>query len=209
LWQLQLIIQYLNELTGGDLDGDQYSIIGEKSIFPREIVEPMNYNPAKKPAAKKGYNYCKDDRIRFFAHFIANDNLGKVANTWQAQCEIQEHCARSKIAVELARIHSTIVDFPKTGNGTYHGNKPLVPNIFLGIPATLPDRCKTSLYPDYMGKPNNKSFPATSFIGQSHRRLSTKYGNPFQNPKFELEVDGDLSSYPGTLQYRFSWYFVR
>jgi RNA-dependent RNA polymerase len=169
-----------NMISGGDLDGDQYSIIGEKSIFPREIVEPMNYNPAKKPAAKKGYNYCKDDRIRFFAHFIANDNLGMVANTWQAQCEIQEHCARSKIAVELARIHSTIVDFPKTG-----------------IPATLPDRCKTSLYPDYMGKPSNKSFPATSFIGQSHRRLSTKYGDPFQNPKFELEVDGDLSSYPG------------
>ncbi len=52
-----------------------------------------------------------------------------------------------------------------------------------------------------MGKSPKKSFKSKSFIGQSFRRLSAKYGDPFQVDDFALEVDEDLSSYPGTHQY--------
>lgn len=68
---------------------------------------------------------------------------------------------------------------------------------FLGISAALPDKCTTSRYPDYMEKSPKKSFPAPSFIGQSFRRLSAKYGDPFKVADFKLEVDEDLASYPG------------
>eukprot|EP00029_Vermamoeba_vermiformis_P013257 TRINITY_DN8173_c0_g1_i1.p1 TRINITY_DN8173_c0_g1~~TRINITY_DN8173_c0_g1_i1.p1 ORF type:complete len:944 (-),score=81.25 TRINITY_DN8173_c0_g1_i1:100-2931(-) len=166
-----------NMISGGDLDGDHYSIIAEKSIFPKRTVTPMDYTP--KATTTSGFSSWPEGHINFFVHYIANDNLGKIANQWLAQCELQERGALSSVAVTLAHKHAISVDFPKTG-----------------ISATIPEDCKTSVYPDYMGKSPSKSFKAKSFIGQSFRRVTAKYGDPFQVSDFELEVDDDLSSYP-------------
>lgn len=74
----------------------------------------MDYTASPKPVMK-GPKHWPDAFISFYAHYLAKDNLGKVANTWQAQCELQKKGALSPVAIQLAEIHSINVDFPKTG----------------------------------------------------------------------------------------------
>ncbi|BEJ13713.1 hypothetical protein CspHIS471_0308870 [Cutaneotrichosporon sp. HIS471] len=90
-----------DQLSGGDLDGDDYTLIWDKRLLPRMVVKSANYT------APKPFN--------FFLDYIKNDILGQVSNAHLAHADREPKGPSSLICLELARQASLAVDFAKTG----------------------------------------------------------------------------------------------
>ena len=56
-----------------------------------------------------------NDIIEFFVNFIEVDQLGRIANMHVALADSSEDGVRNPMCIELAKIFSLAVDFPKTG----------------------------------------------------------------------------------------------
>lgn len=97
------------------------------------------------------------DVVEVFANFMKSDQLGRIANAHLACAEQQllSGCTRHDTCARLVQLHSTAVDFAKTG-----------------VPVD-PDELNTLVcglrYPDYMGKPKGDSFASTSAVGSIWR----------------------------------------
>lgn len=75
----------------------------------------------------------------FFVDYIVNANLGMVANAHLAHADASPDGARDPRCLELARLHSLAVDYPKTG-----------------VPAVLGLELRPKSFPDFM---ENKTKP--------------------------------------------------
>lgn len=51
----------------------------------------------------------------FFIQFMENDQLGRIATLHQILADQMEHGTMDKGCIQLAEMHSTAVDFSKTG----------------------------------------------------------------------------------------------
>lgn len=68
----------VNMCSGGDLDGDDYFVIWDRELLPREWNHsPMDFTPAKK--IPLGRDITPDDLTSFFVTYMKNDNLSKIA----------------------------------------------------------------------------------------------------------------------------------
>ena len=56
-----------------------------------------------------------EEVANFFVDYIQNDNLGRIANAHLALSDFLPLGAKSTECIELANLHSTAVDFAKTG----------------------------------------------------------------------------------------------
>ncbi|KAI0243545.1 hypothetical protein L0F63_005218, partial [Massospora cicadina] len=76
-----------------------------------------NYRPMsfEKEGALPEKNITMEDVKNFFVDYITNDSLGKIANSHLAHADYSQEEALSTICLKLARLHSSAVDFPKTG----------------------------------------------------------------------------------------------
>ncbi|KIP06259.1 hypothetical protein PHLGIDRAFT_466539 [Phlebiopsis gigantea 11061_1 CR5-6] len=122
-----------NMLSGGDLDGDHYTLIWDERFRIRDecIHEPMDYtapSPVKSPVP-----VTLEQTKQHFINLIKNDLLGRVCNAHMALAD--QRSASDPICLELAGLASQAVDFPKTGVPVKQSQLPLI-----------------GKYPDYMGK---------------------------------------------------------
>lgn len=123
----------------------------------------------------------------YFTNYILNDSLGIISNAHTVFADKEPFKARSEACIELARLSSIAVDFPKTG-----------------IPAKIPHNLRVQQYPDFMEKPDRLTYESQSVIGKLYREVKkfergASTGTPHftkevaeQSYDSDLEVDGYL-----------------
>lgn len=159
------------EASGSDLDGDTYFVTWDKSLIPPiRNYEPLDYRaPAPRISAEP---VVVSDVTNFMVNFIKNDNLGLIAVSHKIHADLSEKGARSKTCVELAALHSTAVDFAKTG-----------------IPAEFdPQKFQVQAYPDFLCRSDRPSYQSKNALGRLFRDVQEKSFRP----SYEYQIDTKL-----------------
>ncbi|MCJ1469462.1 hypothetical protein MMC07_008095 [Pseudocyphellaria aurata] len=102
-----------SQLSGGDLDGDLYNIIYMDGLYPSKPHKPAEY-PIMKPI-DIGREVTRSDMTDFFIRFMENDQLGRIAVNHQILADQRDLGTFDPDCIFLAGLHSTAVDFSKTG----------------------------------------------------------------------------------------------
>jgi hypothetical protein len=102
-----------SQLSGGDLDGDLYNIIEHPGLRPKFIHEPADYPPVQ-PFEISG-TVQREHMTDFFIEFMENDQLGRIATLHQTLADQKPTGTRDPDCITLANMHSTAVDFSKSG----------------------------------------------------------------------------------------------
>ena len=146
------------ECSGGDLDGDHFSVIWDGNLVPAENFQSCHYSALNvEGIRKKEENLQSPTQIaKFLADFLTNDELGKIAQKHLAFCDIEPLGARSDLAIELAKCQAQAVDYPKTGI------KPKIPKEVIKI---VSERG----YPDFMQKRFEVCYDSEKTLGQLYR----------------------------------------
>lgn len=90
----------------------------------------------------------------YFVNYMVNDSLGIIANAHTAFADRQPSKAMSKPCIELAKLFSIAVDFPKTG-----------------VPAIIPQHLRVKEFPDFMEKPDKPTYQSCNVIGELFREV--------------------------------------
>lgn len=101
--------------------------------------------------------YCKSllqEVQEYFANYMVNDSLGIIANAHTAFADREPEKAMAKPCIELAKLFSIAVDFPKTG-----------------VPALIPADLRVKEYPDFMDKAEKVSYMSQNVLGKLFRML--------------------------------------
>ena len=128
-----------NELSGSDLDGDNYFIFYDSDLVPQRTVEPMNYNfdnIKKKTKDKITLKHV----IKYFAQYTNLNNLGIIGDAHLAQSDNDPNGADGRIPRQIAEKFSRAVDAPKTGDRV-----------------ELTEEEEPSKFPHFMEKKGNKN----------------------------------------------------
>ncbi|KAM0351505.1 hypothetical protein ACHAPU_002509 [Fusarium lateritium] len=100
-------------LSGGDLDGDLYNVIWDQEAMPKRHFSPADYpRVAPKPLNRP---VTSEDIADFFVDFMRTDILGMIATRHVVLADYYDDGTAHPDCVELAAMHSTAVDFSKTG----------------------------------------------------------------------------------------------
>lgn len=102
-----------SQLSGGDLDGDLYNVIYDPDLIPKAAFPPADYTRAS--SQDIGRPVTTDDMTDFFLDFMENDQLGRIATLHQILADQAPDGTKSSDCLGLAALHSTAVDFSKTG----------------------------------------------------------------------------------------------
>ncbi|KLJ12209.1 hypothetical protein EMPG_12727 [Blastomyces silverae] len=100
-------------LSGGDLDGDLYNVIFEDTLIPRIISAPAEYPRVKEKVLDRPV--VREDIIDFFVTFMQQDQLGRIATIHQTIADQKPLGTFDPQCLLLAELHSTAVDFSKSG----------------------------------------------------------------------------------------------
>ncbi|PHH70770.1 hypothetical protein CDD82_6927 [Ophiocordyceps australis] len=102
-----------SQLSGGDLDGDLYNIIWDVGARPKYCFLPADY-PLTSPRPLDR-DVTTDDIADFFINFMKTDILGIIASRHQVVADVELLGTRAEACIKLASLHSTAVDYSKTG----------------------------------------------------------------------------------------------
>ncbi|KAF9972082.1 hypothetical protein BGZ73_004836 [Actinomortierella ambigua] len=139
-----------NMCSGGDLDGDEFTIIWDPTIV--QCIQqdaPMDYKGQDTPV--KHDITIRDVQSFFVQHAVAN-NLGLIANAHLAFSDQLPKGPFDGKCLRLAQLHSDAVDFPKTGK-----------------PAEINEELRPKKYPDFMGKSKDRSYRSERILGILYR----------------------------------------
>lgn len=100
-------------LSGGDLDGDLYNIIYDDTLIPPTYHEPADYPRVAGKDLDRPVE--TEDIIDFFLTFMQQDQLGRIATAHQVLADQKPTGTFDSDCLRLAELHSTAVDFSKTG----------------------------------------------------------------------------------------------
>ncbi|TPX69282.1 hypothetical protein SpCBS45565_g02593 [Spizellomyces sp. 'palustris'] len=139
-------------LSGGDLDGDTFFVTWDARLIPKKADNPMEYAIGT-PAHPQGSHVAQIRR--HFINYLKHNNLGQIDNAWKAWADISESGARDPHALRLAELHSDAVDFAKKG-----------------IPAIMESALRPKKWPDFMEKPEIKSYRSEKAAGEIYRSVS-------------------------------------
>ncbi|KAL8887549.1 MAG: hypothetical protein Q9215_004891 [Flavoplaca cf. flavocitrina] len=102
-----------SQLSGGDLDGDIFQVIWDKTLIPTACERPSDYS---KPSLEElDRQVCRKDMSDHFVDFMKNDLLGRVSTLHMILADRYDQGTLHEDCKLLARLHSTAVDFSKTG----------------------------------------------------------------------------------------------
>ena len=155
--------------SGGDLDGDDYVVIWDRALLPREWNnDPMDYNVEKPP--KLGRPITTPDITSFFVTYMKNNSLPSIATAHLATADWEKEGAKSQKCLELATLHSKAVDYVKTGEA-----------------ATIPRQLRPQKWPHYMEKDHlraEKRYISRTVLGQLYDQVERvdfvpEYDAPF------------------------------
>ncbi|CAI2178873.1 1603_t:CDS:2 [Funneliformis geosporum] len=162
-----------SECSGGDLDGDDFTIIYDERLMPKiRNHEPMNYEAPKPDLVDKvTMTHIK----QFFVNYILSDQLGMIANAHLAKADASESGAFHGQCIRLAQLHSEAVDFPKTGR-----------------PAIFPPELRARSFPDFMEKSDKNSYESKKVLGIMYRSIEVAEFEPYTRLNFDerLYVEG-------------------
>ncbi|KAE8352264.1 RNA dependent RNA polymerase-domain-containing protein [Aspergillus coremiiformis] len=102
-----------SQLSGGDLDGDLYHIIWDPDLTSVDTFAPADYPHPK--AVDIGRVVGVADMAGFFVEFMRSDILGMIAVRHMVLADQSKQGTRDPECRVLAELHSTAVDFSKTG----------------------------------------------------------------------------------------------
>lgn len=114
------------------------------------------------------------DVQEYFANYIVNDSLGIIANAHTVFADMEHLKAMSSHCVELARLFSIAVDFPKTG-----------------ISAVIPRHLYVKEYPDFMEKPDKPTNESENVIGKLYSEVKDTASHTSSIKSFTLKVATD------------------
>ncbi|KAN0073538.1 RNA dependent RNA polymerase domain containing protein [Elaphomyces granulatus] len=100
-------------LSGGDLDGDLFNIIFDDRLRPGRIEKPADYPRGGQVILNR--TITMNDITDFFITFMRQDQLGRIATTHKVLADQNMDGTMSTDCLTLAELHSTAVDFSKTG----------------------------------------------------------------------------------------------
>ncbi|KAJ8753412.1 hypothetical protein K2173_019811 [Erythroxylum novogranatense] len=171
-----------NECSGSDLDGDVYFVCWDRQLIPPMRSPPMDYTTP--PTIVLDHDVTIKEVQEYFTDYILNDSLGIICNAHTVYADKEISKALSKPCVELAKLSSVAVDFPKTG-----------------VPAKIPPNLRVKEYPDFMEKPDKPTYISNNVIGKLFRAV--KDAAPESSPvipftkeaarrsyDYDMEVDG-------------------
>ncbi|RKP06601.1 RNA-dependent RNA polymerase, partial [Thamnocephalis sphaerospora] len=165
-----------SQCGGGDLDGDEFTqvahsialatyCIWDQELLPPEIHPPMDYTaPARTTVPRVTMDRIKE----FFVDYIMSDNLGMISNAHLAWADGSPNGARHPNCIQLARLHSCAVDFPKTG-----------------APATMPAELRPLRYPDFMEKSDKPTYRSRTVLGEIYRSTTLDDFSPQMDTCFD------------------------
>ncbi|KAN0121734.1 RdRP domain containing protein [Hyaloscypha variabilis] len=102
-----------SKLSGGDLDGDRYYIMWDKNCRPQKYFTPADY-PRQNPE-ELDRPVERPDMTDFFLKFMETDQLGRIAVLHRILADQEVLGTLDPKCIILAEMHSTAVDFSKTG----------------------------------------------------------------------------------------------
>ncbi|KAI8148427.1 RNA dependent RNA polymerase-domain-containing protein [Fennellomyces sp. T-0311] len=158
--------------SGGDLDGDTYSIIWDNRLFPtNRNADPMTHK-VESPGELNRHVEVSDIQD-FFLDYVQNDNLGQIANAHMVFADMSPDGACADVCKRWAERHSVAVDFPKTGKV-----------------ADISDMELPTSYPDFMEKKSKRSYESPKVLGQLYRAIDVNELNEYENglesnPKYD------------------------
>ncbi|XP_078177301.1 putative RNA-dependent RNA polymerase 1 [Carex rostrata] len=158
-----------NECSGSDLDGDIYFVSWDCQLIPTRGVEPMDYTPA--PTVTLDHDVTIDEVQEYFTNYMVNDSLGIISNAHTVFADREPEKAENRNCLELARLFSIAVDFPKTG-----------------IPAEIPQELNVKEYPDFMEKLDKVTYESNGVIGKLYRDIKVDRSQPGHLCHFTKQV---------------------
>lgn len=141
-----------NEISGSDLDGDLYFVTWDETLLPKKTEPPMDYTASGRPV-EDDTEMTSEKLKQFFFDFVNTDNLGIIANAHLALADESPQKALDSRCVRLAQMHSTAVDFAKTG-----------------VSNQIPKELKPKRYPDFMENKNKEEYKSEKVIGKLYRQ---------------------------------------
>lgn len=102
-----------SQLSGGDLDGDLFNIIYDDRFRLRKLAKPADY--PRVPGTILDRPVTIEDIKDFFITFMRQDQLGRIATTHKILADREAMGTFDPKCLTLAELHSTAVDFSKTG----------------------------------------------------------------------------------------------
>ncbi|KAH7153076.1 RNA dependent RNA polymerase-domain-containing protein [Dactylonectria macrodidyma] len=125
-----------SQLSGGDLDGDLYNIIWDEHASPTWVFGPADYPRATPTSLSQPLT--RDDIADFFVNFMKTDILGVIATRHVILADMKDDGTKHMDCVSLASMHSTAVDFSKTGIPVELSKLPRAPRFRPDFLATAP-----------------------------------------------------------------------
>ncbi|KAL2017036.1 hypothetical protein VTK56DRAFT_2648 [Thermocarpiscus australiensis] len=134
--------------SGGDLDGDDFFVIWDPRLIPPEWGHPpMDYSAPKPPIQPRAE--VAHSLGSFFVMYMKNDKLPLIAHAHLATADREVEGAKHRKCLRLAELHSTAVDYVKTG-----------------VPAEWNRKLNPRQYPHFMEKAPSRSYHSTCVLGQ-------------------------------------------
>ncbi|EEP75602.1 conserved hypothetical protein [Uncinocarpus reesii 1704] len=162
--------------SGGDLDGDDYLIIWDQDLLPKNwFRQPMDYVPSTK-AHCLSRDVTVNDITSFFVTYMKNDRLPQIALAHLAWADYLERGVNDPKCMQLAELHSAAVDYNKTG-----------------IPAKMTKDLIPRKWPHFMEKkhkPKEAQYISQKILGQLYDRLE----RVDYRPKLEADFDERILS---------------
>ena len=161
--------------SGGDLDGDDYFISWDEQLIPR--LHEWNHDPLDHGCARpKKVDVVTEGQVKdFFVQHMKHDALGRIAHAWLAQADQSNEGPKNETCKKLAALHSTAVDFPKSGNPAEQG---------------LLKRLRPRKYPHYLqhNRPDHQCYHSEKIIGQLYDEVQTIDFKPILGQAFDNRV---------------------
>jgi RNA-dependent RNA polymerase len=159
--------------SGGDLDGDDYLVIWDQDLLPKDwFREPMDYSATTPHSLDR--DVTVKDITSFFVTYMKNDRLPQIAHAHLAYADYMDDGVADQKCLKLAALHSAAVDYNKSG-----------------IPAQLTKDLIPRKWPHFMEKkfkPKAAQYVSEKILGQLYdivERVDFR-------PKLEVAFDNRL-----------------
>ena len=148
---------HASEISGSDLDGDEYTVIWDPKLVPT-TSNPLPYDYDSGPAPKPlNRSVTRHDRLKVILDIFKQDNLGRLSNIHLIL--VDKFGIDSNEAITLAGGLSQELDSVKSGQHPYTSEE--IRKIVLTAGKTRPDFMQT---PDYEGYPSDKILGKSSIL---------------------------------------------
>ncbi|KAJ4386854.1 hypothetical protein N0V93_009752 [Gnomoniopsis smithogilvyi] len=169
--------------SGGDLDGDDFFVLWDERLLPKQWNYPPMHHDADSSAANDlPHDISINDMCAFFAQHMKNDSVGLVATAHVAWAD--KLGPQSEKCIQLAKLHSMAVDYIKAGK-----------------PASMHKSLNAKVFPHFMErKAKSKNYRSHKPVGRIYDRVNVEKFAPIYDLPFDDRI---LKRYELTIEERF------